>query len=103
MDVRILDRIVNVRCGYSVPFALKGTVISVQESLTDNDRDTMYEILFDSPFKGGMKMNCSSERIYKLPKYSFINISYGKRLMEQKTGKPGKIMFKQKFFGFFKS
>lgn len=105
MDVKILDRIVNVRCGYTVPFGLKGTVISIQDSLTtlhyfNCDRDTMYEVIFDSPFQDGMKLNCSTGRGYKLPKYSFINISYGKRLMEQKTGKPGNICFKQGLFIF---
>lgn len=91
MDVKILDRIVNVRCGFSVPFGLKGTVIAIQKSSTDSDRDTMYDVVFDSSFKDGMKLNCSEGRGYRLPKHAFINISYGQRLMEQKTGKPSEI------------
>lgn len=98
MDVKLMDRIVNVRCGYSVPFGIKGTVTAILESLTDSDRDTMYDVVFDAPFKDGMKLSCSEGRGYRLPKYSFINISYGKRLMEEKTGKPGKKMQLNYFF-----
>lgn len=94
MDVRILDRIVNVRRGFSVPFGHKGTITAIQESLTGSDRDTMYDVVFDSPFKDGMRLNCSERRGYRLPKYSFVNISYGKRLMEEKTGNPGIVFFK---------
>lgn len=94
MDVKILDRIVNVRSGFSVPFGHKGTVTAISQPLTGCDRDTMYDVVFDSPFKDGMKLNCSERRGYRLPKYSFINISYGKRLLEQKTGKPGKMSFR---------
>lgn len=85
-----MDRIINIRCGYSVPFGLKGTVTAIQESSTGSERDTMYDIVFDAPFKDGMQLNCSEGRGYRLPKYSLINISYGMRLLEQKTGKPSK-------------
>lgn len=94
MNVELLDRIVNVRSGYTVPFGLKGTITAIQQSLTGSDRDIMYDIVFDSPFNNGMTLNCSEGRGYRLPKYSFINISYGQRLMEQKTGKPGKVFLR---------
>ncbi|KAJ8916294.1 hypothetical protein NQ315_016435 [Exocentrus adspersus] len=88
-ETRVLDRIINVRSGFSVPLGLKGTVIAVQESTSDTERDTMYDVVFDKPFSDGMKLNCSENRGYRLPQCAFINISYGQRLMEQKTGRPG--------------
>lgn len=88
-ETRVLDRIINVRSGFSVPLGLKGTVVSIQESSTGNDRDTMYDVLFDRAFHDGMTLNCSPGRGYRLPKTAFINISYGQRLMVERTGRPG--------------
>ncbi|CAH2012828.1 unnamed protein product [Acanthoscelides obtectus] len=94
-ETRILDRIVNVRSGFSVPFALKGTVIGIKNSPTGNDRDVMYDVLFDKPFKDGMKFDsCTSERGYRIPKTAFLNISYGQRLMIEKTGRTDDIIAK---------
>ncbi|CAG9814067.1 unnamed protein product [Phaedon cochleariae] len=86
-ETKILDRIVNVREGFSVPFGLKGTVIAIQQPSTGCDRDIMYDVVFDKPFRDGMKLNCSENRGYRLPKTSFINLSYGQRLTKQKNGK----------------
>lgn len=84
----------NVREGFSVPFGLKGTVIGIQQDISQSNRDTMYNILFDAPFKDGLTISrCSEGRGYRLPIYSFINISHGKRLYEQKVGKPGSTLF----------
>nr|CAI5865767.1 unnamed protein product [Callosobruchus analis] len=89
-ETRILDRVVNVRSGFSVPFALKGTVIGIKHSETKNDRDAMYDVLFDKSFKDGMKFDCcTSERGYRIPNIAFLNISYGQRLMIEKTGRTG--------------
>ncbi|XP_030763279.1 LOW QUALITY PROTEIN: 5'-3' exoribonuclease 1-like [Sitophilus oryzae] len=92
MTVEILDRIINTRKGFSVPFGLKGTVIAKTESLTNNDMDVLYDVVFDKTFKDGMTLNCSAERGYRLPKTAFINISYGRRLLEEKTGKQGSLV-----------
>lgn len=86
MQVQILDRVVNTRKGFSVPFGLKGTVTAITESPTKNERDTMYDVVFDRTFKDGMELNCSAGRGYRLPRTAFIDISYGKRIYEQKTG-----------------
>lgn len=91
-DVKLLDRIVNVRQGFSVPFGLKGTVVGMGQENSASNRDVMYDIVFDIPFKDGLSIkHCSEHRGYRLPIYSFINISYGKRLYEQKVGKPGDL------------
>lgn len=91
---QILDRVVNVRHGFTVPFGFKGTVTAIRNSSTNLERDTMYEVVFDKPFRDGMTLNCSDNRGYMLPKTAFINISYGKRLMEEKIGKPDELMAK---------
>lgn len=83
----------NVRHGFTVPFGFKGTVTAIRNSSTNLERDTMYEVVFDKPFRDGMTLNCSDNRGYMLPKTAFINISYGKRLMEEKIGKPGNFNF----------
>ncbi|XP_072396590.1 5'-3' exoribonuclease 1 isoform X2 [Diabrotica undecimpunctata] len=93
-ETDVLDRIVNVRHGYSVPFGHKGTVTAIRNSSTNNERDTMYEVVFDKPFRDGLKLNCSENRGYLLPKTALINISYGERLMVEKTGKPDELIAK---------
>ncbi|XP_074029903.1 5'-3' exoribonuclease pacman isoform X2 [Leptinotarsa decemlineata] len=94
MNVKILDRIVNVRMGFTVPFGLKGTVIGIQVANTGSERDIMYDVVFDKPFKDGMKLNCSEDRGYRVPKTSFINISYGQRLLVEKTGETDELISK---------
>ncbi|XP_076269715.1 5'-3' exoribonuclease pacman [Rhynchophorus ferrugineus] len=99
MDVELFDRVVNIRNGYTVPFGLKGTVIFKSEFIsTANDSETMYDIVFDEPFDGGLSLSyCSPGRGYRLPKTAFINISYGTRLLEKKMGKQDNLMmFKQR-------
>ncbi|XP_050302110.1 5'-3' exoribonuclease 1 [Anthonomus grandis grandis] len=90
-EVLLLDRIVNTRKGFSVPFGLKGTVIAISESPEKTNRDTMYDVVFDKPFKDGMQLNCSPGRGYRLPITAFINISYGLRVYQAKTGKDIKL------------
>ncbi|CAH1131010.1 unnamed protein product [Ceutorhynchus assimilis] len=87
MQVELFDRIVNTRSGFSVPFGLKGTIIAIAESPSGNERDTMYDVVFDKPFQDGLQLNCSPGRGYKLPRTAFIDISYGKRVLDKRTGK----------------
>ncbi|XP_008193749.1 5'-3' exoribonuclease 1 isoform X2 [Tribolium castaneum] len=89
---RVFDRIVNVREGFTVPLGLKGTVIAIHKSpnVLKNENE-IYDIVFDKPFAGGLALNCSEQRGYRLSKISFINISYGRRQMEEKTGVPGAL------------
>lgn len=57
----------------------------------------MIDIVFDDPFAGGFSLNCSSGKGYRLPSSALINRSYGKRELQKRTGKPGKLI--QKFQG----
>lgn len=90
MTAQLLDRVVNVRVGFSVPYGLKGTIIGIHKPADGNERDTIYDVLFDEPFRDGLNLNCSDNRGYKLPGTALINLTYGKRLMDERTGKSGK-------------
>lgn len=87
---KMLDRVVNVREGYTVPLGLKGTIVGIHK--VPNEEDS-YDIVFDKPFNGGLVLNgCSPGRGYKLSKLALINVSHGIRVYEEKTGKPGELM-----------
>ncbi|XP_044268734.1 5'-3' exoribonuclease 1 isoform X2 [Tribolium madens] len=97
VETRVFDRIVNVREGFTVPLGLKGTVIAIHKSPNVlKNEDELYDIVFDKTFPGGMALNCSEHRGYRLSKISFINICYGRRKMEEKTGKPGELRARAK-------
>ncbi|XP_016845549.1 5'-3' exoribonuclease 1 isoform X1 [Nasonia vitripennis] len=82
---RFFDRIVCVRDSFTVPLGYKGTIIGVQKN--ENPLLTMYEVLFDIAFAGGLVMHgCSSNRSYRLAATDFINISYGLQI-ENKNSK----------------
>ncbi|XP_061162690.1 5'-3' exoribonuclease 1-like [Saccostrea echinata] len=73
----IFDRVVNIRTGYSVPFGLRGTVVGIQKG--EKDSDTMYDVIFDEEFPGGIVIRGSTERGYRLQSAGMINITYGAR------------------------
>lgn len=88
------DRVVNVRESYTVPFGCRGTVIGIQKSDNKSDRsgasleddmDVMYDVVFDQFFPGGLQLNCSPNRGYRLPKPALINLSHGLRVLANKT------------------
>nr|CAD7397262.1 unnamed protein product [Timema poppensis] len=85
---RIFDRIVNVRESYTVPLGLKGTITGVYKF--DKEVDTLYEVVFDKPFAGGLTLNCSADRGYKLPSSAMLNLSHGQRL--DRSEKPVSIL-----------
>ncbi|XP_011642826.1 5'-3' exoribonuclease 1 [Pogonomyrmex barbatus] len=75
---RLFDRIRCVRSGFSVPLGEKGTIIGIRKG--NNPADTMYDVLFDKPFIGGLTLHgCSQFRGYRLAPTDFINISFGER------------------------
>ena len=47
--------------------------------LDGRDNKTLYEIVFDEEFLGGLSLRCSSNRAYRLPPSCLLNLSYGKR------------------------
>lgn len=79
-NYQLLDRVVNVRQGYSVPVGLRGLIISIKNAY--KQQDVMYEVLFDREFSGGLPVRGvpdSPTRVYHLPAWSMINLSHGKR------------------------
>nr|CAD7460816.1 unnamed protein product [Timema tahoe] len=85
---RIFDRVVNVRESYTVPLGLKGTITGVYKF--EKEVDTLYEVVFDKPFAGGLTLNCSADRGYKLPSSAMLNLSHGQRL--DRSEKPVSIL-----------
>ncbi|XP_022244143.1 5'-3' exoribonuclease 1-like, partial [Limulus polyphemus] len=73
----LFDRVINVREGYSVPLGLRGTVIGIHEG--DKVTDTMYDVVFDKSFPGGIGIRCSATRGYRLQASALINLSHGNR------------------------
>ncbi|XP_062594329.1 5'-3' exoribonuclease 1-like [Saccostrea cucullata] len=73
----MFDRVVNIRTGYSVPFGLRGTVVGIQKG--EKDSDTMYDVIFDEEFPGGIVIRGSTERGYRLQSAGMINITHGAR------------------------
>lgn len=73
----LYDRVVNVRAGISVPLGLKGVVIGKHVD-EDNEVNTVYDVLFDEEFPGGVALRCSPGRGYKMSAANLINISFGR-------------------------
>ncbi|XP_076630209.1 5'-3' exoribonuclease pacman [Colletes latitarsis] len=74
-----LDRVCCIRDNFMVPLGFKGTVIGIHKA--ENPLDTMYDILFDKQFPGGLSINgCTDLRAYRLSPIDLINISHGERI-----------------------
>ena len=94
-NYQLLDRVVNVRQGYSVPLGLRGTVIGIKNA--SKALDVVYEILFDNEFPGGLPLKGAQEspnRVYNLPFWAMINLSHGKRqkMERERQGKPTAVV-----------
>jgi len=85
----MLDRIVNIRSGYSVPTNCYGTVIG-HHMKSNHDFDLFVDVLFDEEFSGGTTLNnrCPDKRGYELPTSALINLSHGKRMQQSNLSKP---------------
>ncbi|XP_072036606.1 5'-3' exoribonuclease 1-like [Amphiura filiformis] len=76
-DYQLFDRVVNVRDGYTVPLGMKGIVIGVQQNT--NVLDSLYDVIFDEEFLGGLNLRCTGSRAYRMPPTALMNISFGFR------------------------
>jgi hypothetical protein len=52
---------------------------------TDTEAELKYDVVFDKPFPGGLPLNCSANRGYRLSRVAFLNLSYGQRTEQMKT------------------
>ncbi|KAF2357382.1 putative 5-3 exonuclease [Trinorchestia longiramus] len=75
VKTELWDRIINVRDGYMVPLAARGTVIGIQPAA--ERADVLYDILFDEAFPGGLSLAgpASAKCCYRLCASAFINLS----------------------------
>jgi 5'-3' exoribonuclease 1 len=94
-NYQLLDRVVNVRQGYSVPMGLRGTVVGIKNA--SKVMDVVYEILFDEEFAGALPIKGMPEvpnRIYHLPVWAMINLTHGIRQHSEreKQGKPTAVV-----------
>ena len=48
-------------------------------------KETVYEVLFDEEFLGGLTLRCSPSRAYCLPPSCLLNLSHGVRLKAEKN------------------
>ena len=94
-NYQLLDRVVNVRQGYSVPMGLRGTVVGIKNA--SKVMDVVYEILFDEEFAGALPIKGMPDvpnRIYHLPVWAMINLTHGIRQHSEreKQGKPTAVV-----------
>ncbi|XP_053379748.1 5'-3' exoribonuclease 1-like isoform X2 [Mercenaria mercenaria] len=74
---QLFDRVVNTRQGFPVPFGLRGTVVGIHPA--EVEVNTMYEVIFDEDFQGGIDIRNSSKRGYRMPPSGLLNLSHGDR------------------------
>ena len=60
------------------------TTTTTTPHLPTEDNHSVYEILFDEEFLGGLTLRCSPNRAYRLPASCLLNLSYGKRSQEDR-------------------
>ncbi|KAJ8021757.1 5'-3' exoribonuclease 1 [Holothuria leucospilota] len=82
---QLYDRVINVREGYSVPLGLRGVIVGIQEGATI--LDTIYDVVFDEEFVGGLKLRCNGHCGYRMTAAALMNISFGAR-KEPRNDKP---------------
>ncbi|XP_017777725.1 PREDICTED: 5'-3' exoribonuclease 1 [Nicrophorus vespilloides] len=82
----LYDRVVNIRESYTVPLGHTGTVIAIHKPKSDKPEDFMYDVMFDKAFAGGMALNCSSNRGYRMSRTALINKSHGMRYFDDNSG-----------------
>jgi hypothetical protein len=75
-NFHLYDRVVNVSNGISVPLGLKGVIIGVHEDPVV-EVNSVYDVLFDEEFPGGVSLRCSPGRGYKMSAANLINLTYG--------------------------
>ncbi|XP_049842599.1 5'-3' exoribonuclease 1 [Schistocerca gregaria] len=83
----LLDRVINVREGYTVPLGLRGTIIGIRQ-MGDKEADVMHDVMFDEAFPGGLSLLCSEKRSYSLPAAALVNLSHGERQQRRRQLQP---------------
>ncbi|CAL1537410.1 unnamed protein product [Lymnaea stagnalis] len=77
-DFFLYDRIVVVKAGYSVPFGKRGTIIGIpKEDDGGITPHSLYDVVFDEPFLGGINLRCSQNKGYRVPGSAMLNLTFG--------------------------
>ncbi|XP_066932891.1 5'-3' exoribonuclease 1-like isoform X3 [Clytia hemisphaerica] len=85
----LLDRVINVDKGLTVPLGLRGSVVGIYHvPIDENDQfsptEIRYEVMFDEEFLGANDVRHVKERGYFMYGYSLLNLSYGERKLRKK-------------------
>ncbi|KAK3800409.1 hypothetical protein RRG08_052792 [Elysia crispata] len=77
-DFQLYDRVVVVKTGYSVPFGQRGTLIGVPSGEDGVlGPHSLYDIVFDKQFAGGITLRCSPGKGYRVPGSAMLNLTFG--------------------------
>ncbi|XP_059155106.1 5'-3' exoribonuclease 1-like isoform X2 [Physella acuta] len=76
-DFYLYDRIVVVKAGYSVPFGKRGTIIGIPEAGEGITPHSLYDVVFDEAFTGGITLRCSENKGYRVPGSAMLNLTFG--------------------------
>ncbi len=61
---------------------------------SEGGNNTIYEILFDEEFLGGLTLRSSPNRAYRLPASCLLNLSFGKRLYDSEQVQKNSSQYK---------
>ena len=50
------------------------------------EEDSIYDVLFDEEFLGGLTLRSSPGRAYRMPPYALVNLSHGERKEMNRSG-----------------
>ncbi|XP_052759687.1 5'-3' exoribonuclease 1-like isoform X2 [Mya arenaria] len=76
-EYQLFDRVVNTRQGFSVPFGLRGTIVGIYPA--EVEVNTVYGVIFDEDFAGGISIRNSTSRGYRMPPSALLNLTHGER------------------------
>ena len=100
-EFNVYDRVVNVRAGIFVPIGLRGVIIGIHEETENGLRSgekgtghtsTVFDVLFDEEFPGGVALQGSTERGYKMHPANLLNLEVG-RSTKLKRRQPNEHLF----------
>ncbi|KHJ46111.1 intein splicing region [Trichuris suis] len=78
-DHRLLDRVVFIQAGFSVPVGLAGTIVQLPPMGEMVTTDVL--VLFDEEFVGGFRLDgCEKRSAYYVPLRALLNMSHGERV-----------------------
>uniref|UniRef100_A0A1L8DX97 5'-3' exoribonuclease 1 n=2 Tax=Nyssomyia neivai TaxID=330878 RepID=A0A1L8DX97_9DIPT len=107
---RLFDRVIMASTAYAVPMGLRGTVVSLIPSVdlnpirfeTQKVKETkIVDVLFDEEFDAGHSLyGLADGRVFRVPEYVLINITYGRMRYTTKEQKPqqGEVQQTREFY-----